>query len=313
MTIFHGIDIGGSKIELVGFVEHDGELHERHRRRVATPRDDYAAFVDAVAQLVEEADTALGATGSGGGRVGLGLPGIVDRASGRQLSSNVPALNGRRVAAELGARLARPVAIGNDCQCFALSEAQGGAAAGLPSMFGAILGTGAGGGFCVGGRLVAGHNGIAGEWGHWSVPATLLERHGLAVLDCPCGLRGCLERYVSGSGLAALGAQLLGEPPIAAAALEARAAAGDAGARRVLAVHLDLLAHGLAGLVLAYDPAAIVLGGGLSKLAHLYAELPRALARHLFHGLPLPAILPPRFGDAGGARGAALLARQLGL
>ena len=303
---FYGIDIGGSKIELVGFVERNGVLDERHRRRVATPRDDYAGFVDTIVALVDEADAALGARSP----VGLGLPGIVDGATGRQLSSNVPALNGRRVTAELSERLARPVFIGNDCQCFALSEAQGGAADGLPSMFGAILGTGAGGGFCVGGKLIKGHNGIAGEWGHWSVPAALLARHGLAVLNCPCGLRGCLERYVSGTGLAALHEHLAGERA-EAAAIEARATAGDTRAQHVLAVHLDLLAHGLAGLVLAYDPHALVLGGGLSKVGHLYTHLPEAVARHLFRGLRLPAILPPRFGDAGGARGAALLARQL--
>jgi len=303
---FHGIDIGGSKIELVGFVAEGLTLQERHRRRVATPRDDYAGFVCAVAALVDEADAALG----GRSAVGLGLPGIVDRVTGRQISSNVPALNGRRVAAELSERLARPVVIGNDCQCFALCEAQGGAADGLASMFGAILGTGAGGGFCIEGRLVAGHNGIAGEWGHWSVPATLLERHHLALLECPCGLRGCLERYVSGTGLAMLHERLAGERA-EAAAIEAHAAAGDTQAQRVLAVHLDLLAHGLAALVMAYDPHAIVLGGGLSKLTHLYTMLPEAISRHLFRGLRVPRILPPRFGDAGGARGAALLARQL--
>jgi len=303
---FHGIDIGGSKIELVGFVAHDGELIEQHRRRTLTPRDDYAAFEQAVADLVAEADAALGAQGI----VGIGLPGIIDGQTGRQISSNVPALNGRTVAQNLRDRLGRPVFIGNDCQCFALSEAQGGAADGLTSMFGAILGTGAGGGYCVGGRLLTGYNGIAGEWGHWSLPATLLQKHGLPVLDCPCGLRGCLERYVSGSGLSGLHQRLSGEAA-EPAALVARAATGDAAAQRTLDVHLDLLAQGLAMLVLAYDPHALVLGGGLSKLAHLYEQLPAAMSRHLFHGVRVPPVLPPKFGDAGGARGAALLARQL--
>jgi len=304
---FHGIDIGGSKIELVGFVERDdGELIEQHRRRVTTPRDDFTAFEQAIATLVEEADAALGQQAL----IGLGLPGIVDPQSGRQISSNLPALNGRLVVQTLSERLARPVFVGNDCQCFALSEAQGGAAHGLTSMFGAILGTGAGGGFCLRGHLVTGHNGIAGEWGHWSLPATLLQKHQLPVVDCPCGLCGCLERYVSGSGMRFLHQHFHGEA-LEAAAIEARAATGDTAAQHTLSVHLDLLANGLAMLVMAYDPHAIVLGGGLSKLHHLYQQLPAAMARHLFAGLRVPPVRAPRFGDAGGARGAALLARQL--
>ncbi|MDI4632649.1 ROK family protein [Pelomonas sp. V22] len=304
---FHGIDIGGSKIELVAFVEEAGGLVERHRRRVATPRDDYAVFQQAITELVGEADSAVGQRAA----VGLGLPGIIDAATGRQLSSNVPALNGREVARNLQERLARPVFIGNDCQCFALSEAQGGAAAGLPSMFGAILGTGAGGGFCINGRLMAGFNGLAGEWGHWAVPAALLRQHDLPLLDCACGLRGCLERYVSGSGLSNLHRHFGGEGS-EAIAIAARAGAGDALAQQTLDVHLDLLAQAFATLVMAMDPHAIVLGGGLSKLAHLYEQLPAAMARHLFNGVRVPPILPPSFGDAGGARGAALLARQRG-
>lgn len=304
---FHGIDIGGSKIELVAFVEEAGGLVERHRRRVATPRDDYAAFQQAICELVGEADAAVGQRAA----VGLGLPGIIDAATGRQLSSNVPALNGREVARNLQERLARPVLIGNDCQCFALSEAQGGAAEGLPSMFGAILGTGAGGGFCINGRLMAGYNGLAGEWGHWGLPAALLRQHDLPLLDCPCGLRGCLERYVSGSGLSTLHRHYGGEGS-EAVAIAARAAAGDALAQKTLDVHLDLLGQAFATLVMALDPHAIVLGGGLSKLAHLYEQLPATMARHLFNGVRVPPILPPHFGDAGGARGAALLARQRG-
>jgi len=303
--LYLGLDIGGTKIELAAC---NASLAVVHRERIATPTADFDAFVAQIAALVHGAEAKLGRAATA---VGLGMPGIVDAASGCQLSANVPALNGRRVAPALEAALGRPVHMGNDCQCFALSEAQGGAADGLPSMFGAILGTGAGGGYCVGGRLVAGYNGLAGEWGHWPVPAELLQRHGLPLLDCPCGLRGCLERYVSGSGLAALH-RLRDASSQAhdAAAVHALAAQGDATAREALAIHLDLLAQGLAGLVLALDPHAIVLGGGLSKLQRLYDELPAAMARHLFGGAQVPPILPPRFGDAGGARGAALLARQ---
>lgn len=305
---YHGIDIGGTKIELVSWRDAGGELQEVFRERIATPGTDFSEFVAAIAALVARGDAALGPQAQPA-TVGIGLPGVIDSASGRQLSSNVPALNGRQVAAALQDALARAVVIGNDCQCFALSEAQGGAAAGQPTMFGAIIGTGAGGGYCVDGRLQRGFNGIAGEWGHWSVPATLLARHGLPLLDCPCGKQGCLERYVSGPGLSRLHAHLGGDgaTPLA---IVARANQGDAVAAQALGVHLDLLGHAMAGVVLGYDPHVIVLGGGLSNLAHLYQQLPAAMQRHLFRGVQAPPVLPPRFGDAGGARGAALLARQ---
>jgi N-acetylglucosamine kinase len=305
---FHGVDIGGTKIELVSWLDGGGELREVFRERVATPGTDFKEFVASIVGLVARGDAALGPQARPA-PVGIGLPGVIDSASGRQISSNVPALNGRLVSAALQQALARAVVIGNDCQCFALSEAQGGAAAGLPSMFGAIIGTGAGGGYCVEGRLQRGFNAIAGEWGHWSVPAALLEQYRLPVLDCACGKRGCLERYVSGPGLSQLHAHLGGDgaQPLA---VVARANNGDALAAQALALHLDLLGHAMAGLVLAYDPHAIVLGGGLSKLSHLYQQLPAAVRRHLFRGVQVPPILPPRFGDAGGARGAALLARQ---
>lgn len=299
----YGLDIGGSKIELVAF---DAAMQATHRRRIDTPHASYDAFLDAVCALVAEADAARDGLCDA---IGIGLPGVRDRVSGRQLSANVPALTGQRVGADLEARLQRPLRFGNDLQCFALSEANGGAADAYPSMFGAILGTGAGGGYCIEGQLVAGFNGIAGEWGHWSLPAELLAKHRLPLLDCGCGLRGCIERYVSGSGAAALHRHL-GGASADAAALIAAAQAGDKTAQRALDIHLDLLGHAFASLVMAVDPHVIVLGGGLSMHAPLYAALPAAVQAHLFAGMRVPPILPPRFGDAGGARGAALLTRQ---
>lgn len=300
---WYGIDIGGSKIELVACG--DG-LEIGYRRRIVTPTRDYDAFVRSIGELVDAADAELGRACDA---VGIGLPGVVERASGRQLSANVPALTGQRVGHDLQQRLQRSLHFGNDLQCFALSEAHGGAAQGYASMFGAILGTGAGGGYCVEGRLITGFNGIAGEWGHWTVPATLLAKYGLPLLDCACGLRGCMERYVSGSGLALIHHHLGGDA-IDAGAIVAQAHGGNAVAQRALDIHRDLLGHGFAGLVLALDPHVIVLGGGLSKVERLYDELPAAISAHLFDGMRVPPILPPTFGDAGGARGAALLARQ---
>lgn len=303
--VYYGLDIGGTKIELVAC---DATLEVRLRRRINTPTQDFEAFLQAITQLVQDADAALGPCAA----VGLGMPGVTDPVTGCQLSSNVPALNGQQVVPALQMRLSRPLHMGNDCQCFALSEAHGGAAQGYASMFGVILGTGAGGGYCVDGQLIAGHNGLAGEWGHWTVPATLLARHQLPLLDCPCGLPGCLERYVSGSGLSML-YHLLSDQHADASTISRQAMAGNPLAQHAQDIHLDLLGHSLAKLVLALDPHVIVLGGGLSKLDHLYAALPAAIGAHLFKGVRVPPILPPVFGDAGGARGAALLARQRSL
>lgn len=303
MPHYYGLDIGGTKIELVAC---DATLAVLHRRRIPTPGHDYPAFLQAIAELVHGAEDELGQRCHA---LGIGLPGIVERGSGRQLSANVPALSGQRVGHDLQQRLQRPLQLGNDLQCFALSEAHGGAGEGYPSMFGAILGTGAGGGYCVHGRLITGGNGIAGEWGHWTVPATLLQAHALPLLDCGCGLRGCIERYVSGSGLAGLHRHVGGDAGDAATVI-ALAEQGDALALRALAIHRDLLGHTLAALVMALDPHVIVLGGGLSRYVPLYQTLPAAVAAHLFKGVVVPPILPPAFGDAGGARGAALLARQ---
>ena len=302
---YYGLDIGGTKIELVACGD---SLEVGYRRRVTTPTQDYAEFLDTVDALVRSADEELDATCDA---VGVGLPGVVDRATGQQLSSNVPALTGRQVGQDLQARLQRPLHVGNDLQCFALSEAHGGAAEGYASMFGAILGTGAGGGYCIEGRLIAGYNGIAGEWGHWGVPASLLAKYELPLLDCACGLRGCLERYVSGSGLAMIHRHL-GGGALEASAVVDRVRHDDSTALRALEVHRDLLGHAFASLVMALDPHVIVLGGGLSKFEPLYRDLPDAIAAHLFKGMRVPPILPPKFGDAGGARGAALLARQHG-
>jgi len=300
----HGIDIGGTKMELVSF---DARMNPLQRQRVATPRNDYAEFQQTLAALVKAADAALDRPAAA---IGMTLPGIRERASGRQLSANIPALSGHCVADDLREILARPLYLGNDMQCFALSEAHGGAADGHASMVGIILGTGAGGGYCVGGRLIEGNNGLAGEWGHYCIPASTFAQYGLPLIDCGCGLTGCVDRYVSGSGVANIERHLGGSADDAGAVI-ALAQAGDARARQALEIHHALLGHVLAGLILTLDPHIIVLGGGLSQYGPLYQRLPAATARHLFNGVAPPPIVPPRFGAAGGARGAALRARQM--
>jgi len=302
--ICHGIDIGGTKMELVSF---DADMSPLQRHRVATPQGDYATFQAAVAALVETADAALDAPASS---IGITLPGVRERATGRQLSANIPALSGHCVADDLRQRLARPLYLGNDMQCFALSEAHGGAADGYPSMLGIILGTGAGGGFCIEGKLLEGCNGLAGEWGHYCLPATTLQDYDLPLLQCGCGMLGCVDRYISGSGIANLERHLGGQASDASEVI-ALADTGDARAQQALALHHALLGHVLAGLVLTLDPHIIVLGGGLSQYQPLYQRLPPLVARHLFQGAKVPPIVPPRFGASGGARGAALRAREM--
>ncbi|NCT83673.1 MAG: ROK family protein [Comamonadaceae bacterium] len=301
--IIHGIDVGGTKIELVS---HDEDLRPLHRRRIDTPTQGIQAFIEAVAGLVQEADDRVGVAAA----IGVGIPGFVDPRTGCHVSANIPALRGQRVPPMLQARLKRPVQVANDCHCFALSEAHGGAAARFDSMFGLVIGTGAAGGYCVNGRLLKGSNGALGETGHTPISAAVLQRHGLPLFDCACGQRGCLERYVSGSGLQAIYTHLSGEQRDGQAIM-ALADAGDATARQALAVHVDVLASSLASLVLHLDPGAIVLGGGLSQLGHLYEQLPDQVTRHLVRGMVAPPILPPAFGDAGGTRGAAVLALSL--
>jgi len=302
----YGIDIGGTKMELVAC---DPAWQVLHRKRVNTPVHDYADFLDTLTTLVHETDQLLGT----GKAIGIGVPGLIDGSTGKHLSSNVPALNGQILLPELHARFQRRIVLGNDCQCFALSEAHGGAAQGKTSMFGAILGTGVGGGYCVNGQLIRGSNGLAGEWGHSAASAVLLAQYRLPTLACGCGLSGCLERYVSGKGVSELYRHLTENHT--APSPDARTIAdlfrqGDPVAVRTFDIHLDLLAQGIASLVMTLDPHIIVLGGGLSQLAHLYTSLPAAVSRHLFKNVRVPPIVPPVFGDAGGARGAALLTRQ---
>lgn len=292
-----GVDLGGTKIEGVA-MRSDGR--EIVRQRVPTPRQDYHGTIAAIVALVEKLDPTPGASPS----IGIAVPGSMSPASGRMQNANSTWLNGQPLDHDLRAALGREVRLANDANCFALSEATDGAASGAHSVFGVILGTGCGGGLVVGGRLIDGPNGIGGEWGHNPLPRpTPDETPGPA---CWCGRRGCLETWVSGPALAADHAREAGAP-ISAEEVVARATAGDAIAAASLARHADRLARGLAHVVNILDPEVIVLGGGLSKLEHLYAVLPELMAPHIFAAAPRVSVLRPRWGDASGVRGAARL------
>lgn len=292
-----GIDLGGTKIEGVVL---DGGGRERHRVRVATPRDDYAATLDAIRRTVGDLERAAGRHCT----VGVGMPGAISPATGLVKNANSTWLIGRPLDRDLAAALGRPVRLDNDANCFALSEATDGAAAGAGVVFGVILGTGTGGGVVVRGAVLRGANAIAGEWGHNPLPwPGESEWPGP---PCYCGRTGCLETFLSGPGLAADHARLTGERLDGRRIVE-RAGHGEAAAQATLERYVDRLARGLASIVNVLDPDVIVLGGGLSRIADLYERVPRAWGRWVFSDRVDTRLVAPRFGDASGVRGAAWL------
>ena len=304
-----GIDLGGTKIEAVLFAPDGSELW---RRRSATPAGSYDGTVTALADAVAAARQAVG--GQAADRqalsIGVGSPGT-RTASGLMKNCNSTCLNGRPLQRDIEAAVGQPVALANDANCLALSEATDGAAAGAEVVFAAILGTGAGGGIAVHGRVLGGANGLAGEWGHNPLPWAVSGED--PAFACYCGQRGCIESLVSGSGLAQDHRHVTGQA-LDGQAIATAAAAGDAACRATLDRHAHRLARALASVVNLLDPDVIVLGGGLSRLPHLYAQVPALWARWVFSGAidqPRTRLVPSLHGDASGVRGAAWLGRDL--
>jgi fructokinase len=292
-----GIDLGGTKAEVIALDKGGLELA---RRRVATPATDYPAIVRMIRDLVLWAEAETGRAGT----VGVGIPGAVSPATGLVKNANTVVLIGKPFDRDLGDALGRPVRLANDANCFALSEAIDGAAAGRPIVVGVILGTGCGAGVVIDGRILVGANAIAGEFGHNPLPWTSdAERPGRA---CYCGRHGCIETWVSGPALAA-DHRAQGGTEVDGPAIVSAAGAGDAGARATLDRHTDRLARALAHVINLIDPHAIVLGGGLSELDHLYREVPARWSRWTFSDRITTQLLAPRHGAASGVRGAAWL------
>jgi fructokinase len=292
-----GVDLGGTKIEVAALDEQGRELA---RRRVPTPRGDYPGTVGAVARLVEQVENELCQRGS----VGVGTPGAISAVSGLMKNCNSTWLNGKPLLRDLEALLHRQVRIANDANCFALAEAVDGAARGAGSVFGVILGTGVGGGIVIRGHVVTGANAIAGEWGHNPLPFLKDGDHPLP--PCYCGQHGCIETYLSGPGLARDHAAA-GGAPLAPADIVAAAAAGDAACEASLCRYEDRLARALAHVINLLDPEVIVLGGGLSRITRLYANVPQRWHAYVFSDHVVTRLLPNRHGDSGGVRGAAWL------
>lgn len=292
-----GIDLGGTKIELVALAS-DGR--ECWRQRVATPQGDYSGTLEAVVGLVTEAERALATRAW----IGIGIPGSVSPHSGRVRNANSTCLNGQPLREDLEARLGRPIRLANDANCLAMSEAADGAGAGADAVFAVILGTGVGGGLVVHGRLVTGANAIAGEWGHSPLP--LPEAEDLPLPACYCGRAGCIETYLSGPGLARDHARHQGGA-LDAAAIAAAASAGDPACEASLRRYERRLARALAGVINLLDPDVIVVGGGLSKLDRLYQNVPAQWGDWIFSDRVVTPLRPARHGDASGVRGAAWL------
>jgi len=284
MSVRIGVDLGGTKIEALAL---DAAGRELFRKRVPTPRGDYAATISAVKQLVQQV---------GEGTVGIGIPGAESRATGLIKNANSTWLIGKPLAKDLEAALGRPVRLENDANCFALSEASDGAGKGAAVVFGVILGTGVGGGIVVHGKVIRGVNGIAGEWGHNPLPAPTADD--LPHPQCYCGRKGCIETYLSGPGLSSDHERVTGE----------RLAPEQAVLREeTVRRYEERLAKSLASVINVLDPDVIVLGGGMSNVARLYTEVPRRWGRYVFSDRVATKLLPPVHGDSSGVRGAAWL------
>jgi len=292
-----GIDLGGTKIEIIALDEGGKEIL---RRRIPTPTASYPATMQAIAALVADAEAELGQRGS----VGIGTPGTISRLTGYLKNSNSMQLNGQPVLQDLETLLQRRIKLSNDANCFALSEATDGAAAGAAVVFGVILGTGVGGGVVVNGQVLNGPNGIAGEWGHNPLP--WLELPEMPGNPCYCGKQGCIETFLSGPGMMKLHQQETGDA-LSSAEIVARAVQGDDVCERSLQRYEQRLARSLAHVINILDPDVIVLGGGMSNIDRLYENVPRLWGQWVFSDRVDTRLVKNQYGDSSGVRGAAWL------
>jgi fructokinase len=292
-----GVDLGGTKIEALVL---DGAGAEVARERIATPSGDYTATLQSLAALVGRLEVRVGQQC----RVGIGMPGAFSRATGRVKNSNSVCLNGQPLRQDLERLLQRPLHFANDADCFTLSEATDGAARGAAVVFGVILGTGTGGGICVNGRLLAGPNAITGEWGHNPMPWPQADE--LPGRSCYCGRRGCIETWLSGPALA-LDYREYSKQDLTAQAIIRASVTGNTLARAVVERYMDRLARALASVINILDPDCIVLGGGLSNHAGLYEAVPSRWGRYVFSDRVETRLVPAKYGDSSGVRGAAWL------
>ena len=292
-----GVDLGGTKIEALALASDGAELG---RLRVPTPKNDYAGIVETIRGVVVELESKL----DGRATVGVGIPGAIDADTGLVKNANTTCLIGHPLDKDLEKALGRPVRLANDANCLAVSEASDGAAAGHGVVFAVIIGTGCGGGLAINGHVHAGRNGVAGEWGHNTMPWMRADEY--PGPECYCGRRGCVETFVSGTALERdyreqAGKALRGPEIVAAAE------SGEAAAVAALERLENRLARALASLVNVLDPDVIVLGGGLSRIPRLYKNVPPQMAEYVFGGGCKTPVVQAKHGDSSGVRGAAWL------
>ncbi|MBY7915610.1 ROK family protein [Vibrio fluvialis] len=292
-----GFDIGGTKTEIC-VLSLSGDMIWNHR--VATPKS-YDGLVTAIVELVNFAEQHHGQAKA----IGLGLPGAISPVTGLIKNANCAFLNGRDLQADLTKELGRAVNLANDANCFALSEAIDGAGKGAPVVFGAILGTGCGGGIVIHQRLLVGPNAVCGEWGHNPLPGYHKPQDGPA-RSCYCGRHNCIERYISGTGLQQ-SYQLKTGHTLSAEQIIQAYEQGQTAAIDCYLQLIDHMARSFAALVNVLDPDIIVLGGGLSNVHQLYRDLPDATARYVFSDTAQIRFAQAKYGDSSGIRGAAWL------
>ncbi len=292
-----GIDLGGTKIE---FVALEGDGREVHRHRMATPRNDYTGTIRAIKESVEEIENKLQRSGT----VGVGIPGTISKTTKTVKNANSTWLNGRPFDRDLGVALSREVRCANDANCLAVSEATDGAGAGKHMVFAVILGTGCGGGVAFDGRVHNGRNGVAGEWGHNTLPWMRAEEY--PGEPCYCGYRGCIETWISGTGLQA-DYKRATNVALAGKEIVERMEAGEAAAIACLERYEDRLTRSLANMINILDPDVFVLGGGMSQIPRLYQNVPQRLREYVFGQEADTPVLVAKHGDASGVRGAAWL------
>ena len=292
-----GVDLGGTKIELIAL---DATGCGLLRFRRTTPVGDYHSTVAQIGSMIAEAEASLGLQAT----VGIGTPGAISLKSGLMKNCNSTCLNGQPLKEDLERQLGRQVQMSNDANCFTLSEAMDGAAAGAGLVFGVILGTGVGGGIVVNGDVINGVNSIAGEWGHNPLPNPRSDE--LPGPACYCGSTGCIETWLSGPGMSADYRRAGGEQ-LSAQQIVLQAGQGDILCRESVSRYCDRLARALAGVINILDPDVIVLGGGMSNIKQLYDEVPQLWGTYVFSDELRTRLLPPKYGDSSGVRGAAWL------
>ncbi len=298
-----GVDLGGTKIEAIALSD-DGGI--RARRRIASPKHDYAKTIVAIRDLVHDITEDAGCTEST--TVGVGIPGAISAATGTVKNANSTWLIGQALDKDLADALDKPVRVANDANCFAVSEAVDGAARGFDMVFGVILGTGVGGGIAIDGQTHQGLNAIAGEWGHNPLPWPQ-EIGGTAEQPgprCYCGKQGCIETFLSGDGLSNDHASG-GGVQLTPREIVDQAASGDAMAHAALERYVNRLARAIAGVINILDPDVIVFGGGLSNVEFIYDRLPKLISAYVFSDLCETPCIRNQHGDSSGVRGAAWL------